>query len=191
MDRDSVDSGVLRRLWRAVASRYSSYDLVLPGENSFICRAATCNAWCCRALSVPVGDADAEWMQRASGLPPAQFLECENGEPIALPLAEPYLLARREGACSLLGKDLLCSRYEGRPVACRLYPYQPAWLDVETGKPMSRGAVGAIALVLRHRECPGFTGPPLGEEEWVELVASLQRLQSGESQGSDWPERQA
>ncbi len=183
-----MDGGAGARLWRAVASRYPSYDLVLPGENSFICRAATCNAWCCRALNVPLGDGDVARLEGVCGLARAEFLESVDGEPITLPLAEPYLLARREGACALLGEDLACSQYEGRPAACRLYPFQALLLDPETGRPVRAAAAGGSApLLLRHRECPGFTGPPMGEPEWQEKLRESVRLQFGEKAPSDWP----
>lgn len=129
-------------------------------------------------------------MEGASGLAPARFLECEDGEPIALPLADPYLLARRDGACALLEAGGACSQYAGRPAACRLYPYQVAWLDGKTGNPSGRDRGGAIALLLRHRECPGFTGPRLSEEGRAGLLAEMLRLQSGAESTHDWSERE-
>lgn len=184
----TFDSGAALAAWGVIRARYPSYDLVLPGANSFNCRAETCNAWCCRALSVPLGDVDVERMERVTRLAPADFLECENGEPIALPLRDPYLMARAGGACVLLGKDLACSRYHGRPAACRLYPFQVLVVDEREGRPVRPGT-GAIPLLLRHRECPGFTGPPLQEEAWATLLRETALLQYPDTAAANWPGR--
>lgn len=129
-----------------------------------------------------------ERLERVSGLAMAGFLECEGGEPIALPLAEPYLLARSQGACALLGEDLRCRQYEGRPAACRIYPYQALLLDRESGRPVSAAAAaGATPLLLRHKECPGFTGPSMGEREWQAKLTETVTLQFGEKVIGDWP----
>lgn len=186
-----------------MAPHFPAYSLVLPGSNSFICRAETCNAWCCRSLSVPLGDGDVERLAAASGLAASRFLECEDGEPIALPLAEPYLLARAGGACALLDGALACSCYAGRPTACRLYPFQllfadgtgrpgrpsPADLESLAALPGTVGNTGsAMPLLLRHSECPGFTGPPLSTAAWATVLRETALLQYGNSPGANWPE---
>lgn len=153
------------------------YQPVLPGDPSFVCRAAECDAWCCRALSVPVDDNDAQRLERHSGLERSRFLESEAGVPIELPLVEPYLLARRDGHCALLGSDLRCSQYDGRPDACRAYPFQLLLINRLTGQPASAHA-GGDPVLIRHLDCPGFTGPPLDAEAWRRLVDETALLSS-------------
>lgn len=184
--------------WGAIRSRFTAYELVIPGEPGFVCQAELCSANCCKAFSVSLGDAEAERMWAASGLPANVFLECEEGEPIRLPLRSPFLLARRDGHCAMLGEDLACTQYEGRPDACRQYPHHVIFVDVTTSKPvhadLPRMAVGlgatlageranVVPLLLRHLECPGFTGPPLREVEWRQLLRRIARLQYAELQG--------
>ena len=196
----------MRRVWGRLAPRFPLYSLVLPGAHSFICRAETCNAWCCRAFSVPLGDGEVQRLSQASGLAPHRFLECADGDPIALPLAQPYLLARSAGSCALLGPDLACTSYEGRPDACREYPYQVLFVDAFTARPVRPrteqiAAVAALPgesndasadarhrvlpLLIRHDECPGFTGSLLTETAWAELVRSTVALHYGEPGSAD------
>src|SRR6185436_14216566 len=99
---------VVRGAWGAVAERFPQYAPLLPGDASFVCLADQCSVHCCRIFSVPASEADVERMARTHRIDPADFLECENGEPIALPLAEPYLLARRDGGCAQLQPTMLC-----------------------------------------------------------------------------------
>jgi Fe-S-cluster containining protein len=185
----------MRTVWTGVAQRFSGYQLVLPGSEQFICRAEHCGAQCCRAFSVNLGQADAERFAQASGLQLAEFLECEDGKPIALPLAQPYLLARADGRCRQLGADLSCGQYEGRPNACRLYPHFIIFVDPVTAKPVYAemegmelsfsAALGSdtagpyAALLLRHTDCPGFTGLPMSEPGWKQLFEDTHRLQYG------------
>jgi Fe-S-cluster containining protein len=177
----------LRRAWTRIADRYPAYDLLLPGASSFVCQAEECDAHCCRTFSVPVGEADARRMQTVTGLQLVDFLESVDGKPIELPLAEPYLLARSDNACKLLADDLGCSQYAGRPSACRAYPHQVLYISAETGRPVAlapdlvestiarscSGASDVFALLLRHLECPGFTGPPLSEQQWADLLLQI------------------
>ncbi|MCC7363469.1 MAG: YkgJ family cysteine cluster protein [Dehalococcoidia bacterium] len=178
-----------------IAHRFTAYELVLPGTPAFICLADTCPTHCCKIYSVSLGEREAVRMERASGLARFQFLECEDGEPIALPLAQPYLLSRSEGQCSLLGANLYCGQYEGRPDACRLYPHFVIFLDEATDRPvhsyvegmeasLERALAGEdpapfVPLLLRHLECPGFTGPAVGLEAWQELLRETWQLQYG------------
>ena len=178
-----------------IAPRFGAYALVLPGSSTFICKAEACEAHCCKVYSVSLGEREAERLVHSSGLARFQFLECEDGEPITLPLAQPYLLARREGACALLAPDLRCGQYHGRPDACRLYPHFVIFLDEGSGRPvhsyipgMERSLELALAgggpapflpLLLRHVECPGFTGPPLEHAAWQELLRTTWNLQYG------------
>ena len=184
----------MRTVWASVAERYRAYDLVLPGSATFICQAELCNAYCCRAYSVSLGDAEAERMQRSSGRQLIELLESEDGEPIRLPLAQPYLLKREENRCAQLRDTLACGEYEGRPNACRLYPHFILFIEGDTLRPLHGGrermaralalalrgedtAPDCTALLVRHTECPGFTGPPMSEEAWLDLFAETYRLQ--------------
>lgn len=189
---------IVDKAWHSVADDYPAYRLLVPGDPSFVCQAEACNAHCCRAFSVSLGDREVERMTRASGLQPVEFLESEDGAPIVLPLLQPYLLARSDGHCGLLAADLSCGQYAGRPDACHLYPHQV--LAVEAGSlavaMMPRAetfaalegaltcvppppAVVVIPLLLRHAECPGFTGPALTPDTWTDLALATARLQYG------------
>lgn len=193
----------IEQAWDAVAERFPAYELLSPGSASFLCLASECPSHCCKIFSVSLNEREVERMRRFSALEPVEFLESENGAPIALPLAQPYLLARRDGQCGLLGEHLLCGQYEGRPDSCRLYPHFVLFFDPETLRPVhgdiegmraSMYAVldGAYApapytpVLIRHLDCPGFGGPPLGEEAWRELFVETCRLQYSEAGGIDW-----
>ncbi len=185
----------MEKAWGEVSARFSAYELVLPGSPAFVCQAEACQAQCCRAFSVNLGDAEVERLARENGTAPIEFLECEDGKPIALPLAQPYLLARAEGRCKQLGADLLCGAYAGRPNACRLYPYfvifvdpgtaRPVYAELEGMEPSFQAALGSDtvgpyeALLLGHTDCPGFTGPAMSEREWRQLMEETYRLQFG------------
>lgn len=183
----------MRSVWELVAERFSAYQLTLPGSPTFICQPHTCDAQCCRRFSVNLGEAEVDRFAKASGLQLIEFLECEEGKPIALPIAQPYLLARGDGACKQLGSDLGCGQYQGRPNACRLYPHFILFIDPETARPvhgdepgMSRSYAAALAgeepapyvpLLLRHVDCPGFTGAPMSDADWAALFADTYLLQ--------------
>ena len=109
--------------WQTISSRYAAYTLAMPGAATFRCQPELCDAHCCRAFTVNLGESEVSRMAASSGLPASRFLESSHGEPLALPLAQPYILARRHNRCALLGPSLTCSQYEGRPNACRLYPH--------------------------------------------------------------------
>ena len=188
----------MRGAWSVISPDLSGYDLVLPGSPSFVCRAEACSAHCCKAFSVSVGDREVERMAAESGLQPVEFLELEGGEPITLPLAKPMLLARAEGNCALLGDDLRCTQYHARPDACRLYPhfvigFDPATAGARWGAAdevweaarafVAGGYMELMPLLVRHMECPGFTGPPLGEEARALLLESTARLAAQEAGG--------
>ena len=182
----AMGANALRDLWKRVEARYGSYRLVLPGEPRFICQPHECDAYCCRAFNVAIGEGEAERLRAASGLDPARFLESEDGEPIALPLATPFVLGRRDGRCVFLDAELACEQYEARPSPCRSYPHQVVFVDAGSGRPArpspeearraveaviaGRPAGGATPLLLRHDQCPGFTGPPTTEAEWAALL---------------------
>lgn len=193
----------LREVWERVAWRCPEFEVVLPGAASFVCQAAGCPAHCCKVFTiVPLGEREVVRLSRASGLQPLELVESEDGEPLthrALPAARPYFLARHDGVCRFLGRDLLCVQHEGRPDACRVYPYYVFFFDTLAGLPVRAGlddmatAIGGLCgwqrppagavlapLLLRHAECPGLTGPPLGREEWLNLVGETFRLQYGE-----------
>jgi Fe-S-cluster containining protein len=183
----------MQSIWESLSARYEAYQLALPGSPRFICQAELCDAHCCRAFSVNLGDGEVARMERSSGLQPIEFLESEDGELVTLPLAQPYLLKRAENHCALLRDDLGCGQYDGRPNACHLYPHFIIFVDANTGRPvhLERPAMrtafeaalagsdegGHMALLLRHTECPGFTGAPMGEGEWRELFVQTFELQ--------------
>ncbi len=182
----AICTAELEALWARVRERYGSYLLVLPGDPSFICQPHECDAYCCRAFNVSVGAGEAERLRESSGLPASRFLESEDGVPIALPLAAPFVLGRSEGHCVFLSAELTCDQYEARPDPCRSYPHQVVFVDAASGKPAQpspeagRRAVEAAAagrleegpapLLLRHDQCPGFTGPPSTEKAWADLL---------------------
>ena len=180
--------------WASVVQRLGAYTLALPGCATFICQPETCDAHCCRAFSVNLGEQEVARMQAASGRQPVTFLESEDGKPITLPMAQPYLLKRAENHCAQLSPNLTCGEYEGRPNACRLYPHFVIFVDEQTGRPVSGDPSGMlrsiqplltgrpfhpyVPLLVRHIECPGFTGPPMDETAWRTLFAETARLQS-------------
>jgi Fe-S-cluster containining protein len=180
--------------WSFLGPRWQAYQLVTPDSPAFLCQPGLCNAHCCRAFSVALGDREVERMQRLGGLIPADFLELEDGRPVRLPLVQPYLLARASDRCTLLGDDLRCTRYHGRPDACRLYPHFAVAFDLETRKPARPGPLplpelvgraladrldgSVVPLLLRHVECPGFTGAPLGDLAWERLFRETAALQA-------------
>lgn len=199
MAGESLD-GWLRDLWQRVASRCPEFEVVLPGAASFVCRAGQCPEHCCRVFTiVPLGDREVVRLSRASGLHPLELIECDEGVPLthrALPAARPYFLARRDGVCRFLGEDLLCSQHGGRPDACRVYPYYLFFFDPVAAEPvkadwhdmattiegLSRGDAPAgervlAPLLLRHRECPGSTGPAMRRDAWLVLVSETFQLQ--------------
>jgi Fe-S-cluster containining protein len=178
--------------WDNVRERFGAYSLVLPGTPSFTCQPNLCTAHCCHAFSVNMGEAEADRMARETGMRRVQFLELEEGDPITLPLAQPFLLAREGGRCRFLGPELGCTVYSGRPNACRLYPHFVVFVDAGTGKVSTpapadaRRAIDAllagqaaspVPLLLGHIECPGFTGDPLPEASWRALLEATYQLQ--------------
>lgn len=183
------DVAGMQRTWDGIKERYQAYGLALPGSARFICQAELCDAHCCRAFSVTLGEAEASRMERESGLQPVQFLECEDGKPIALPLAQPFLLARSDNRCRMLGDDLACTQYHGRPNACRLYPHFVVFIDEAASRPVTADLDGIVRsfespsegpyvpLLLRHVECPGFTGAPMARTEWETLFRDTYQLQ--------------
>ena len=179
-----------KAVWRTFESEFAAYALILPGDASFVCQARECRAHCCRAFSVPLGDGEVARMKNSSGLPSGKFLESEDGEPVLLPLVQPYLLSRTDGHCTLLQLDMGCGQYDGRPNACRLYPHQ--LLVIRAGRVVSPGPAAVrkglgemeaglsaemTVLLMRHRECPGFTGPPLTVADWLALLHETCALQ--------------
>jgi Fe-S-cluster containining protein len=179
--------------WRAIEGRYPAYSLAVPGAPAFHCQPDLCDAHCCRAFTVNLGTSEVERMQSTSGLAPSRFLECEDGEPLALPLAQPYILARKDNHCGLLDDNRGCSQYAGRPNACRLYPHFLLFVDAASGRPV-HGDIAAIRasisqlragepleplvpILVRHIECPGFTGAPMSAGDWLALLEETFELQ--------------
>lgn len=178
------------RAWQRLRERYRAYELLLPGAPSFFCQPDICDAHCCRKFSVSVGVEDRARLGRETGMAAVEFLECEDGEPIALPLLKPFLLRRAGNGCAMLGEQLACNAYAGRPDACRQYPYQvlfadPGGLPVRPAIDAARALVagplpGPITpLLVRHVECPGFTGPPLSSAAWRQTMRQTFELQGG------------
>jgi hypothetical protein len=131
-------------------------------------------------------------MEHESGRRAVEFLESEDGEPIVLPLAQPYLLKRSGGNCALILPDLRCGEYAGRPDACRLYPHFVLAASRSGGRvagasaeairaaqaQLRAGAAGPIVpLLVRHLDCPGFDGPPHSEASWWDLLETTIALQ--------------
>ena len=190
---DAAFFAAMERAWAEAASRFEAYRLVLPGTPSFICQPEVCTAYCCHAYSVSLSEADVARFQRFEQLEPVEFLELdEDGTPVTLPMAQPYLLARAENHCKMLGNHLGCTTYEGRPNACRLYPHFVVFWDAEAGRarttPSKRAGasfeaavrgniLGLVPLLLGHSECPGFTGPPIEADAWASLFRRTYQLQ--------------
>lgn len=141
---------------------------------------------------MPLDDGELAHLARTTGRQVIELVELDEGSPIRLPLAQPYLLARANNHCAHLGDSLGCSVYAGRPGACRLYPHQVIVVDPETGRPLhtspgdarvaGRTLIAgqssvAIPLLLRHTACPGFTAPPLDESAWATLLTETIALQ--------------
>jgi Fe-S-cluster containining protein len=198
-DRQVDPSPVIRGMagaWDQVRERFGAYSLIVPGSPAFICRPEACTAHCCHAFSVNLGEAEADRMTRETGMRRIEFLELDDREPIALPLAQPFLLARSGGHCRFLGEDLGCTVYAGRPNACRLYPHFVVFVDVERGRvaapspadgrasiqsALASAASNPVPLLLGHVECPGFTGEPLTVSDWRDLLAATYQLQYEEA----------
>ena len=194
MTGPAIPLALLTRAWAAVAERYAAYELVLPGSATFECQPRLCDAYCCRSYSVNLGDFEVARMAASSGLPASRFLEVEDGVPIALPMAQPYLLRREDNRCALLGDELGCTQYHGRPDACRLYPHFVVFIDEAAAKPVyadldairlamdafrTGEAPALVPLLLRHVECPGFTGPAMTGADWGALFEATFTLQYG------------
>ncbi|MEO8538866.1 MAG: YkgJ family cysteine cluster protein [bacterium] len=183
----------MQEAWGEVAPRFQAYKLVLPGTPRFICQPSVCTAYCCHAYSVGLSDADVARMSRFENLEPVDFLELdEDGTPVTLPMAQPFLLARADNHCKMLGADLGCGAYHGRPNACRLYPHFVVFWDAEAGRARTNPSrrvnaafdaaakgklYGPTPLLLGHSECPGFTGDPISESDWWSLFTDTYQLQ--------------
>jgi len=192
----------MRAGWQKLRPRFTAYELHLPGSPAFVSLAEACPSHCCKKYTVSLDERELARLTRFSGLEPVDVLECEDGQPITLPLAQPYVLARRDGRCALLGDDLRCSQYHGRPEACRLYPHFIIFFDEETERPVYSGVEALTAsmrtvldggepgslipLLLRHLECPGFTGDPISEEAWEALARETFQLQYLPMQEVKW-----
>ncbi len=189
--------------WQMMAQRFPAYDLVVPGTPTFKCLVAACTEHCCNRYTVNLSDRDVDRVARYSGLSPRDFLECEDGGPLALPLAQPYVLARAHNTCVFLGEDMACQQYEGRPNACRLYPHFVLFVDADTGNP-TYGDIAAIGdsfrdslagrpshlvpVLMRHIACPGFEGDRLlPEDEWFNILRETARIQYAPDVPGDWP----
>ena len=192
----AVGTAEQKAAWALIEERYTGYRLVLPGEPSFICQAELCDAHCCRAYNVAVNDDEVARLAEAGPGPPSRFLECVDGEPINLPLERPFVLGRQDDHCVFLSEDRSCDQYAARPDACQLYPHQIIFVEAKSGRPAQpstgdrRRALlallegeatgGVVPLLLRHVECPGFTGPPTTAPEWAALVRATYALQWGD-----------
>lgn len=119
-------------------------------------------------------------------------MECDEQGPVILPLSEPYVLARGNGACKFLAPDGCCTQYAARPTACRLYPYEVVLVEEPSGRLLSpsperlHAALEAfsegeptsiVPVLLRHADCPGFLDAPLGVETWRRLFRDVLEMQ--------------
>ncbi len=196
-------SEAMRAAWSVIADRFQAYDLVVPGTVAFECLMGDCTEHCCNRYTVNLSERDVDRVMRVSGRPTREFLECEDGEPIALPIAQPYVLARAEGTCVFLQTDMACEIYEGRPNACRLYPHFVLFVDPASGRP-TYGDVQAITrsfrgwlnsepaplvpVLMRHRACPGFQGSRLlPDDEWLAILRETARIQYAPESSGEWP----
>ena len=160
----AINTAELEAAWGQVRERYGSYRLVLPGDPSFICQPHECDAYCCRAFNVALDGGEAERLGAATRWPAARFLESEDGEPIALPLAKPFVLGRREGHCVFLDAELTCEQYDARPDACRSYPHQVVFVDAASGRPaqpLREAGQRAVEAVVAGEAAEGAL--PLGQ----------------------------
>jgi Fe-S-cluster containining protein len=193
----------MRDAWAVIADRFQAYELVVPGTTAFDCLQGDCTEHCCNRYTVNLSERDVDRVARFSGRSPRDFLECEEGEPIFLPIAQPYVLTRAGGTCVFLQDDMGCGVYEGRPNACRLYPHFVLLVDPGTGRP-TYGEVSAITasmaawlsdsrhplvpVLTRHRACPGFEGGRiLAEGEWLAILRETARIQYSPESSDDWP----
>jgi Fe-S-cluster containining protein len=122
-----------------------------PGTPSFHCLADECGAMCCRnPYRVDLGEDE---VVRLAGQVDVWEVVEER--------AAMVLMRQSDDACVLLTGDLRCGEYEVRPKGCRDYPFR---LELSEGR---------SPLVTRDLACPGFVGPPMTNQEYEELVASL------------------
>lgn len=189
--------------WNLMSERFAAYELVIPGTTAFTCLMAACSQHCCNRYTVNLSERDVDRVVRHSRLAPREFLECEEGEPLSLPLAQPYVLSRAQGTCVFLGPDMGCQQYEGRPNACRLYPHFVLFVDPATAKPtygdmvaiqeslcdfLSGNASLLVPVLMRHRACPGFEGDRLVTEfEWFAILRETARIQYAPDASGNWP----
>lgn len=196
-------AAAMHSAWQVVAERFQAYELVVPGTPAFECLVSACTEHCCNRYTVNLSERDVDRVVRLTGRAPRDFLECEDGDPIVLPIAQPYVLSRAESTCVFLRPDFSCGEYEARPNACRLYPHFVIFVHPESGRP-TYGDTGAIArafreclageigalvpVLMRHRACPGFGGARLIEEgEWLALLRETARIQYAPEDSADWP----
>ena len=134
-------------------ARQDDDPVVRPGTPSFRCIADECGAMCCRnPYRVDLGEDEVNRL--ATRVDVWEVVEER---------AAMVLMKQSDDACVLLTDDLRCGEYEVRPKGCRDYPFR---LEVEEGRP---------PRVERDLACPGFIGPPMSEQEYQHLVASLSR----------------
>lgn len=199
----AVTHAALAATWSAIAPRFPNYELVTPTSPSFVCLTGECPVHCCKRFSVSLGDRERDRLAAVHRIAPDSFLEMVDGEPLTMPLAQPFLLARREGQCVLLRDDLLCGVHQGRPDACRLYPHFVLFVEPGTLKhnhsdtagmreSVAAAASGAVPgpyapLLVRHLDCPGFSGTPAGDEGWRALLTETARLQYADGEPG-WPD---
>lgn len=193
----------MRDAWAGIAERFQAYELVVPGATAFDCLQGNCTEHCCNRYTVNLSERDVDRVVRFSGRSPRDFLECEDGEPISLPIAQPYVLTRAGGTCTFLQSDLGCGVYEGRPNACRLYPHFVLFVDPDSGRPtygdipaisdsmgdwLAGRASGLVPVLMRHCACPGFEGDrTLPEDEWLTILRETARIQYSPDSSGDWP----
>ncbi|WBL35268.1 YkgJ family cysteine cluster protein [Tepidiforma flava] len=91
-----------------------------------------------------------------------------------------------DGRCRFLQPRHRCGAYEARPTACRLYPHFVVYWNLETARPVyadpppladAAAAGPVVPLLLGHEQCPGFTGAPLTDDDWLALLEETDHLQ--------------
>lgn len=111
---------------------------------------------CCKEPLLPLTDEDVRRIVRHTGDAPADIVRWVDkdgidmdDEPDAFVMLRQgkrvMVLRHQKGACRYLGNDDRCTIYSGRPLGCRLFPF-----DAEFGP---RGGLRRLKLV-QATECP-------------------------------------
>jgi Fe-S-cluster containining protein len=162
----------------------------LPGQRQFVCAQAACTHSCCKAhdstpFQVPISRRFREAVSTTRGIADSQFVILEDGL--------PGLARSPSGECVFLDNRHQCTVYDIRPVSCAAYPFDLAIFDLQRdgrlakldhwelfrkageAAPMffTKNTLGygcIVPLITYHSKCPGFTGQPIGVDEYLSIV---------------------